>query len=357
MKDNKTRIIIILVALLICGLIYYYKNPNEINEPTNNSENRIIIDENGLADGISNIYDAVVVIEGVSKSKKANGIGSGFIYNKDGYIITNQHVINNASEIKVTLTNGNTLIGKLIGSDEYADIAVIKIDATFVSKVANIGNSESVRLGDTVFAVGCPMNSKYAGTITRGILSGKNRLVEVSVNSSTNDWIMNVMQTDAALNPGNSGGPLCDINGNVIGVNTMKVSEDEIEGIGFAIPIEDAVIYAEKIINGETTKKSYLGISMGDINTSSFYLSKYGINIDSSITSGVIVMDLEEKGPCNNVGINKGDVIVTLGEYEVSNVAELRYYLAKYKPNDTIKIIVKRGKETLTFKVKLQESE
>lgn len=357
MKDNKTRIIIILVALLICGGIYYYKNPNVITKTINKVEKEVTINENGLSEGIENIYDAVVVIESISKNKSTNGFGSGFIYSSDGYIITNQHVINNADEIKVILMNGNTLEGKLVGSDEYADIAVLKIDKAFIPKVAKIGSSKNMKLGDTVFAIGCPMNSKYAGTVTRGILSGKDRMVEVSVNSSTNDWIMNVMQTDASLNPGNSGGPLCDISGNVIGVNTMKIAEDEIEGIGFAIPIEDAIVYAEKIIKGETTKRAYLGISMGDLTTSKYYLTKYGINVDNSIKSGVIVMDLEEKGPCNSVGIKKGDVIVTIGDYDVSNVAELRYFLSKYNPNDQITIVIKRGKETLDYKVKLQESD
>ena len=181
-------------------------------------------------------------------------------------------------------------------------------------------------------------------------------MVEVSVKSNTYDWIMNVMQTDAAINPGNSGGPLCNINGEVIGVNTMKIVESEIEGIGFAIPIEDAMTYAKKIINGEKIKRSYLGIEMGNIDTSKYQLRQYGINIDNSIENGVIVFNVANDGPCAKAGVVKGDVITKIGDYEVKNVAELKYYLFKYQPGETVDIIIKRGSEIKALKITLGES-
>ena len=215
---------------------------------------------------------------------------------------------------------------------------------------------EEKNVGDTVFTIGSPMSSDYAGTVTRGILSGKNRMVEVSVSSSSNDWIMNVMQTDAAINPGNSGGPLCNVSGEVIGVNSMKIVQSEIEGIGFAISIEDAIDCAKKIISGEEIKRAYLGISMSDLSVSSYYLKRENIKLDSSITSGVIVIEAVENGPCKEAGIEKGDVIVQIGKYNVKNIAELRYYLYKYSPKETIDIKIKRGKEEKLFKVTLGES-
>jgi len=243
----------------------------------------------------------------------------------------------------------------VLGSDEYADIAVIKIDPKYVNKVAKLGSSKDMKLGDTVFTIGSPISADYKGTVTRGILSGKDRMVEVSVSSSTSDWIMNVMQTDAAINPGNSGGPLCNINGDVIGINSMKLVQSQIEGIGFAIPIEDALEYANTIVSGEKIKRAYLGVSMGDI-TSRYYLLRRGINLDSDITSGVIVYDVEVGGPAIAAGLEKGDVIVKIGNYDIKNVAQLRYYLFKYKPNDTIKISVIRGKETKVFDITLGTS-
>ncbi len=350
----------ILVAAVLGAAGMYFVlevyNPFGEEETKTRIEKRVTVTDNGIADGIENIYDAVVVVENYQKNKLA-GIGSGFVYDKEGYIMTNHHVVENASELKVVLANGETIGATLVGSDEYADIAVIKVDKTQVTKVAIIGDSEKAKVGDTVFTIGSPMSSSYSGTVTRGILSGKNRMVEVSVSSSSNDWIMNVMQTDAAINPGNSGGPLCNVSGEVIGINSMKIVQSEIEGIGFAIPIEDALEYANKIVNGIEIKRAYLGISMGDISTSAFQLMRYGIEIDSSITSGVIVFDVTSGGPADKAGIKKGDVIVKIGSVNVSNVAELRYYLYKNNPNDKVEVSVIRGTTPKTFNVTLGESD
>ena len=354
------KVLVYLVTIIFCvaigaGLMYFIIKKYPISNNTNIIKREVTVTDEGIAEGIDNIYDAVVVVENYQNSKLA-GIGSGFIYSKDGHIMTNHHVIEKAKEIKVILMSGEVLPATIVGSDEYADIAIIKIDPKYVKKIANIGSSENTKVGDTVFTIGSPMSADYAGTVTRGILSGKNRMVEVSVSSSSNDWIMNVMQTDAAINPGNSGGPLCNVNGDVIGINSMKIVQSEIEGIGFAISIEDAIDCANKIINNEEIKRAYLGISMSDISVSSYYLRREGINLDSSITSGVIVIEAVDDGPCKNAGIEKGDVIVKVGKYDVKNVAELRYYLYKYNPKDKIDIVVKRGKDSKTFSVVLGES-
>ena len=338
------------------GMYYFLdKNNNTESEVINRVEKTVTVNEKGISDGIENIYDAVVVVENYRKSKLA-GIGSGFIYSEEGYIMTNHHVIDKASEIKVMLSSGETIEASVVGSDEYADIAVIKINKGKVKSVAKIGSSEEAKVGDTVFTIGSPMSSDYAGTVTRGILSGKDRMVEVSVNSTTNDWVMNVMQTDAAINPGNSGGPLCNVSGEVIGINSMKIVQSEIEGIGFAIPIEEATRYAESFIKGEKISRPLLGISMGDIGTYSYMMKREGITIDSSITSGVVVFSVSSDGPSAKAGILKGDVITKIGEYEVSNSARLKYYLSKYKAGQTIDVYIIRGSEKKTIKVTLGES-
>ena len=350
---NTIIISIFIGAGLFYMLIYFY--PNTIIKTVNKIEKNVTVTEEGLSSGIENIYDAVVVVENY-KNSKLNGTGSGFIYSENGYILTNQHVIDGANEIKVTLMNGQKIDALLIGSDEYADIAVLKIDNKYVTKVAKLGNNEETKVGDTVFTIGSPVSSNYFGTVTRGILSGKNRMVEVSVKSSTSDWIMNVMQTDAAINPGNSGGPLCNVNGDVIGINSMKLVENQVEGIGFAIPIEDAMEYADNIVSGKEIKRSYLGINMGDI-TSINSMMRRGIVIDQSISSGVVVYDVIKNGPCDVAGIEKGDVIIKIGDYDIKNVAELKYYLFKYSPNEKIKVKVIRENETKTFDVILGTSE
>lgn len=356
MKDNNTYVISIIASLFVGAfLMYTYIAKNPIVQVSTESGvvKNVNVTENGISSGIENVYDAVVVVENYQNGKLV-GIGSGFIYDIKGYIMTNHHVIDEATEIKVKLTSGDNVVASVVGSDEYADIAVIKVDQSYVKRVAKLGDSNKMKVGDTVFTIGSPISIDYAGTVTRGILSGKNRMVAVSVsNSSSSDWIMNVMQTDAAINPGNSGGPLCNVNGEVIGINSMKIVKSEIEGIGFAIPIEDAIEYAKLIISGEKIQRAYLGISMIDLTVSNQYLRQQGITIDESITSGVVVVSTEKDGPSAKADIEKGDVIVKIGEYDVTSVAELRYYLYKYKPKDTIEIKVIRGKSNKIFKVTL----
>lgn len=355
---KKTIIASITTFFIGCASMYmiiraYPLNISNINNNTNVADRKFTVSEIGLSTGINNVYDSVVVVQNY-KNDKSNGIGSGFIYNNDGYIMTNSHVIEGASNIKVMLMSGDAVDATIIGDDEYADIAVIKIDKKYVTKVATLGSSESINVGDTVFTIGSPISSEYYGTVTRGILSGKNRLVNVTVESS-NDWIMNVMQTDAAINPGNSGGPLCNANGDVIGINSMKLVQSQVEGMGFAIPIEDAISYANMIVNGEKIKRSYLGLRM--VNVSSTYnFANEDIKIDSKVISGVAIIEILKDGPCNNTGLKKGDVITKIGDYNIKTVAELRYHLYKYKPNDKINIVVNRNGKVMSYKVTLGTS-
>ena len=355
---KKTIIASITTFFIGCASMYmiiraYPLNISNINNNTDVVDRKFTVSEIGLSTGINNVYDSVVVVQNY-KNDKSNGIGSGFIYNNDGYIMTNSHVIEGASNIKVMLMSGDAVDATIIGDDEYADIAVIKIDKKYVTKVATLGSSESINVGDTVFTIGSPISSEYYGTVTRGILSGKNRLVNVTVESS-NDWIMNVMQTDAAINPGNSGGPLCNANGDVIGINSMKIVQSQVEGMGFAIPIEDAISYANMIVNGEKIKRSYLGLRM--VNVSSTYnFANEDIKIDSKVISGVAIIEILKDGPCNNTGLKKGDVITKIGDYNIKTVAELRYHLYKYKPNDKINIVVNRNGKVMSYKVTLGTS-
>lgn len=352
MKKVLTTFFVALVSAVIgAGLMFLFIFEFD-------KQNTIVVSgsDNEMITGIDNIYNAVVVVQNFQNNKVA-GIGSGFIYRSEGYIMTNHHVIYGANEVKVILMSGETLDATVVGSDEYADIAVLKIDPKYIKKIATIGSSEASRVGDTVFTIGSPMSSDYSGTVTRGILSGKNRMVEVAVKSTANDWVMNVMQTDAAINPGNSGGPLCNLKGEVIGINSMKIVQDEIEGIGFAIPIEEAMEYANTIIKGEKVIRPYLGISMANLSTPTYTLRKEGITINSNIKSGVVVYRVAVGGPSEKAGIKKGDVIIKIGQYDVSSSARLKYYLSKYKPGDTVSVVLIRGNEQKTFNVVLEESD
>ena len=200
-----------------------------------------------LKESIDKVYDSVVYIESL-KNGNTIGSGSGFVYKKDdnsGYILTNYHVIDGCDEVYITNIKGETVDAKILGADEYTDIAVLKIDEEDVLQVAEFGSSEETNLGDTVFTVGSPLGKDYMGSVTKGIISGKDRVVTVS-SSTNNQYVMEVLQVDAALNPGNSGGPLLDVDGKVIGINTLKIVDSDVDNIGFAITIATVKSFLSK---------------------------------------------------------------------------------------------------------------
>lgn len=327
--------------------------PNEIVKTI--TEKNVNVTDTGISESVNKVKDSVVVIETYTKGSLV-GTGTGFVYDKDdknGYIMTNHHVIESGDTIKITYSNDSETTATVVGSDEFADIAVLKVDKDTVLSTAIIGKSSDINVGDTVFTIGSPMGIEYKGTVTKGILSGKDRLVSVSVgNSNSADWIMNVMQTDAAINPGNSGGPLCNANGEVIGINSMKIVQTTIEGIGFAIPIEDAVMYAESLRENGKINRPYVGVSM--INASNTMQLLYsGIRLDKDITEGVVVVDVEKSSPASKAGIKSEDVIVKVGNDKVASVAEFRYRLYSYEVGDTVELTVNRDGQEKTFKVKL----
>lgn len=347
----KTILIAFLCLVMGSGLTYciikYYPG---FTKTINTVKKEVTVNENGISDGIEAVYDSVVTIQNY-QAGKLKGLGSGFIYDKTGLIMTNNHVISSATELKVILSDGTSIAATVIGSDEYADIAVIKIDEKYVTSVATLGSSEKSKLGDTVFAVGTPMSTEYRGTVTRGIISGKDRMVTVSSEGSS-DWIMNVMQTDAAINPGNSGGPLCNINGEVIGINSMKIVQTTIEGIGFAIPIEDAVMYAESIRENGKITRPYIGVSMINAsNTMQLYYAN--IRLDEDVTEGVVVVEVEKGSPASKAGLKAKDVIVKVGDNKVSDIAEFRYRLYSHEVGSTIKLTINRDGKEKVVEVKL----
>lgn len=340
---------------MMYGLVCFF--PNTIIDKVTKEEKTVNVVDNGIFEGINKVYNAVIVVEAYNRNGSLISTGSGFVYsknNKNAYIMTNHHVIENANSVIVTFSDGSTEKATIKGSDEYADIAVLEVPATNAKQVASLGSSADIKLGDTVFTIGAPMGKEYAGTVTRGILSGKDRMVSVSVSGGTEDWIMNVMQTDAAINPGNSGGPLCNVNGEVVGVNSLKVVESSVEGLGFAIPIEEAMIFANKITSGEKISRAYIGVEMMNVADNS-YLNRYGLSIDPSVTEGVVISNVVEGGPASEAGMQRNDIIVKVGNYDVSSIAELRYYLYKHNPGDEVEFKIYRGKESKTIKVTLGE--
>ena len=369
MREKTINLLLIIGAFVIGGFFNYYiiNDGNNAtiavrNQPTETTgvikcSNNIKIDETGISTAVGKIYDATVTIQNYQGNTIASS-GSGFIYKKDdryGYIMTNHHVVNKSSKLIVTLSNDEQIEGTVLGSDQYLDLAIVRIDAKYVTQVAIIGNSESTNVGDTIFTVGTPVGYEYRGTVTRGTLSGKNRMVSVSVTNSE-DWMMKVLQIDAAINPGNSGGPLLNVNGEVIGINSLKLVEDTIEGMGFAIPIEYAMNYVEILEQGKTIERPLIGISMLNV-TDTYKLFQQGIMLDSSIESGVVVISTVEGGSADKAGLQKGDVILKIGNRTVSNAAYLKYELYQYSAGDTVEITYMRENKTHTTKITLGKAE
>ena len=360
-KITKQIIYGIFIFFLGVLLVYSvsYKMPKVIEETVTKVEKEVTVTDVGIADAVEKVYDSVVVINTYKDGRVYSG-GSGFIYKVDGeesYIITNHHVVSGGEEYKIIYTDTKEAEAKLLGSDEYADIAVLKVKTKENYKEVEIGKSDEMRVGDTAFTVGAPLDNTYSWTVTRGILSGKDRLVEVSLQQGNqSDYIMNVMQTDSAVNSGNSGGPLCNSNGEVVGVINAKISSTGVEGIGFAIPIEIGLEKAERIISGDKSTYPYLGISMLNVSSAISYPQYNKMINESKQTEGVIVLDVEKESAAEKSGIKINDIIIGINNEKIENIAYLRYELYKYRVGDTIKVKVIREGEEKIIDVKLSDN-
>ena len=313
----------------------------------------LTVENGGISESVAKAYDSVVMIK-IYKGSTMSGSGSGFFYKKDdnyGYIMTNYHVIDGATSIKVKTVAKDDVEAEVLGGDKFLDIAVVRVAVKDVVAVAKIGSTEELKLGETVFAIGTPVGINYFNTVTGGHVSGLKRQITVSV-ESTSDWVQEVIQIDAAINPGNSGGPLFNFNGEVIGVNSMKLINNSIEGMGFTIKIEDAMKHVSEFEKGKSIERPYLGITYVDVSESAA-LRYYGIKIDSSIKSGVVVRGLENSSSAAKAGIQKGDVITKINDDNVTSTAFLRYLLYKYNVGDTIKVTINRNGTVKTVEVKL----
>ncbi len=353
-------IIVIVGVLTLClgvGLtIKYFKDhPNSVEEITNitKTEKEVTVTDTGIADAVEKVYDAVVTVLSY-KNEKAYSSGTGFVYKVEGekaYILTNYHVINGGNKFTVTLTKGEILDATLVGGDKYSDVAILEVSSKDISVIATLGSSESTRVGDTAFAVGSPVSEEYGWTVTRGILSGKDRTITVSLSNSmlNNDTVaMNVIQTDVAINSGNSGGPLCNSNGEVIGITSSKVAATGVEGIGFAIPIEDALNIAEKLEKGEEIKRPYIGINMMELEA-----AKYYSDVDIKADYGVFINSVVDDSPAAKAGIKAGDVVTEIEDKKITSISSFRSELYKHEVGDEVKMKLIRNKKEQEVTVKL----
>ncbi|MBZ1516016.1 trypsin-like peptidase domain-containing protein [Leuconostoc mesenteroides] len=312
------------------------------------------------------VSDAVVSVLNFTKSSQGSyqesSEGSGVIYKKsDGsaFIVTNNHVITGTAKIQVMLHSGKKVTATLVGKDAMTDLAVLKIDGTDVTTTAQFGDSSKITVGENVLAIGSPLGSEYASSVTQGIISAKKRLVEATSENGQNYGGSTVIQTDAAINPGNSGGPLINFAGQVIGINSMKLSTSSsrtsVEGMGFAIPSDQVVDIVNKLVKDGKVTRPAIGISLINLSEVTASEQKSTLKIPDSVTGGVVVMSLTNNGPADKAGLKKYDVIVGINGKKVSSQADLREELYKHSLGDTITLTYYHQDTKQTVKVKLTQ--
>lgn len=289
------------------------------------------------------------------------GTGSGAIYKvKDGkaYIFTNNHVVEGSDAIDVMLKDGSRVPADVIGADKYTDLAVLSIDAENVTDVAEFGDSDNLTLGEPAIAIGSPLGTEFPLSVTAGIVSGVNRMVPVDTDGDRQmDWQMNAIQTDAAINPGNSGGPLVNVAGQIIGINSMKISTNVVEGMGFAIPSNDAVdIINELEREGEIIRPT-LGITMVDLGLVSDEQKSNVLKIDESVQEGVVVVDVTSNTSASEAGLQSGDVITSFNGHPVTTGLELRQALYKTRVGDEVDVEFYREGQLQTQTMTMREQE
>ena len=332
--------------------------------------------ENSTTKAVDKVKDAVVSIITYSansqnslfgygesdtdtNTEQVSSQGSGVIYKKDGeyaYIVTNTHVINGAKKVDIRLADGTKVPGEIVGTDTYSDIAVVKISSEKVSAVAEFGDSSQLTVGETAIAIGSPLGSEYANTVTQGIISSLNRTV--SLKSEDGQAISTkAIQTDTAINPGNSGGPLINIQGQVIGITSSKIATNggtSVEGLGFAIPSNDAIKIIEQLENNGKVTRPALGIQMVNLsNLSTTDLQK--LKLPDSITSGVAVRSVQSNMPANG-HLEKYDVITKVDGNPITSATELQNALYSHSVGDEMTITYYRNGKEETTTIKLDKS-
>ena len=270
------------------------------------------------------------------------GYGSGVIYDKSGLIVTNNHVVDGASEIIVSLADGRSAQGKVLGTDSATDLAVVKIDLDNLP-VAEFGDSSTVQVGEPAIAIGNPLGMEFRGSVTVGIISALNRSVEIGEKKFT------LFQTDAAINPGNSGGALVNADGEIIGINSAKIGVSNVEGMGFAIPINNVKPIIKELAAKGRVAHPYVGASLIDKDIAKHY------GFDMDLHDGLFIMKLSKGGPLARSGARTGDIITEFNGVKVHTVAALRDEIAKHQVGDQVNITILRNETQMTLAVTLQE--
>lgn len=297
------------------------------------SESDIVKISEEVSPSVVVVKNKIYAGSGANKVLTDRGIGSGIIYTDDGYIITNQHVVRKASAVTVVLEDGTEYECKVIGEDERSDLAVIKIESENLRN-GKFGNSANLKVGESVVAIGSPLGEEFSGTVTSGIVSSTERNLNLGNRNAR------LIQTNTAINPGNSGGPLINSRGEIIGINSLKISSAQVEGMAFAIPINTARPIVDELIENGFVKRAWIGLGLAN----------------SKKPEGVYVGGIMKKGPADNGKLREGDVITKIDSVRVKNISELSKQIETYSPNALIELTIIRDKLELKLEITLGET-
>ncbi|WP_084157421.1 S1C family serine protease [Oceanobacillus manasiensis] len=323
-------------------------------------------DEATLSSSIEETSKAVVGVSNMQQQSvwtdsQEAGTGSGIVYKKENgkaYVVTNQHVVEGAKEVEVVLDDEEHINATVLGTDALTDLAVLEVDGEKIDTVASIGSSEDLKVGETVVAIGNPLGIEFANTITKGIVSGLNRSVSMDTNGDQQaDWVTEVIQTDAAINPGNSGGALVNGNGEVIGINSMKIARQEVEGIGFAIPMDTALPIMDQLEQNGEIERPLIGISTASLSQVPAQF-RNEIELPEKVEGGMVIADVQAGSSAESAGLQRFDVITQINGNAITSILELRKFLySDAAVGDTVEIEYYRDGEQKTAKVTLQAGE
>jgi len=384
-KSNlMTAIIVGIISSLLTLTIVFYTPlfQNKLTDQTSENSGSSLVDKDltpseQTTEGVTTNKSLVNMIENTSKGivgvvkytngenpfaspfqmpdNNQQGVGSGVIFKKDGddaYVVTNNHVIEDAEKIEVSLESGEHTEATLVGADALSDLAVLKIDGSLVDDVLEFGDSDNLQVGEQVIAIGNPLGLDFSRTVTQGIVSALDRSVDV--NTSAGKWELNVIQTDAAINPGNSGGALLNDQGKVIGINSLKIATYGVEGLGFAIPSNDALPIVEQLMKEGEVERPVIGITMVDLEQ---VPRMYVQDIPNEVSGGVIISEVTEDSAAHKAGIKPKDVIVEIDGEKIENGQQLRKWLyGNVKVGDKVKVKLYRGNEEKTVEMTLTSS-
>lgn len=355
-------VIIAIPALSNRGILPYQIETNQNNAvESNTNQNQNVIQKQVAYDvntnttkAVEKAADAVVGINNIQSTsfwsdeeagsaEEAAGTGSGVVYKKAGgkaFVVTNHHVVEGATKLEVSLIDGTKIPAKLLGSDVWTDLAVLEVDADKIKKVAEFGDSDSLKMGEPVIAIGNPLGATFSGSVTQGIISGLKRTIPVDINQDgLVDWNAEVLQTDAAINPGNSGGALINITGQLVGINSMKIAQNAVEGIGLSIPINSARPIIDDLEKFGTVKRPYMGVDLKSVSEIPAYYQEEALKLPRNINYGVALRQVVPNSPAAQAGLKELDVIVEMDGQKINDVIDLRKHLyQKKKIGEQLKI-------------------